>query len=570
MDAGKRTINDFFTGNKMLEIPFFQRAYVWDKPQWERLLEDVEYVCKTREPYFMGSVILKQQPTSSACTVGNVRTVIDGQQRLTTLSILIKVLCLKNEEMKRFDKRFRLEDDSMVLQHNKNDVEAYNEIMNLTSVESTERKDNISRAYQYFVDNLDTDKLDFDTICNKILFVGIDLSADEDEQQIFDTINSLGVRLTTAELLKNYLFGRNDIDIFNKYWLEVFERDDETKAYWDKEVTTGRLKRSFADLFFFSLLQIKMQDKALGVSAEDKVSFSKVDRLFDSYKAFVKKYLHDDKQLLLDDIKDYAEVFRKAFSVDIVDNELPEAAGLERLNAIIFALDTTTLIPYLLFVEHSVSDNEIKSQIYDYLESYIMRRLVTRQTTKNYNQLFTDRLILNEILTKQDLEKWISTQDEKINRMPDDAEVGEAFHHSCLTNRYATGVLYLIESKIRNHGKQSTQLLGISKYSLEHMMPKKWRNHWAFNGTDAEAEARDRTLLTLGNLTIITQALNASIRDSDWATKKVGKGDKGGLRKYAVGIETLSAYLDLDYWDENSIKARADDLAAKALDIWKK
>lgn len=570
MDAGKRTINDFFTGSKLLEIPFFQRAYVWDTPQWERLLEDVEQVCKTREPYFMGSVILKQQPTSSNSVVGDIRTVIDGQQRLTTLSILLKVLCLKNNELKRFDKRFRLDDDRMVLQHNRNDIAAYNSVMELDTIVPIECNDNISRAYQFFVDNLNPNAVNFDTICNKILFVGIDLDASEDEQQIFDTINSLGVKLTTAELLKNYLFSRDDIDCYNEYWQDVFEKDDETKAYWDKEVTTGRLKRSFTDLFFFSLLQIKMQDRSFNVSTEDKLSFSKVEKLFDSYKVFIKKYLNDDKQRLLDDIKEYATIFRRTVSIDVIDKELPPSAGLERLNAIIFALDTATLIPYLLFVEHSVSDETVKRDIYDYLESYIIRRLVTRQTTKNYNQLFAERLILNRVLSKQELEMWIAKQDDKINRMPDDDEVKSAFSSSCLTNKYAAGVLYLIESKIRNHSLHSTQLLGISKYSLEHMMPKKWRNHWVFDGTETEADLRDRTLLTLGNLTIITQSLNSSIRDSDWTTKKDGKGDKGGLKKYADGIETLAKYLELKTWDEASIISRANDLAEIALNIWQK
>lgn len=60
MDAGKRTINDIFNGSRVLEIPFFQRAYVWGEEQWERLLEDAENTCRSNEPYFMGSAILKQ------------------------------------------------------------------------------------------------------------------------------------------------------------------------------------------------------------------------------------------------------------------------------------------------------------------------------------------------------------------------------------------------------------------------------------------------------------------------------------------------------------------------------
>jgi uncharacterized protein with ParB-like and HNH nuclease domain len=568
VDAGKRTINEIFNGSRILEIPFFQRSYVWDETQWERLLEDVETVSQTRTPYFMGSVILKQQPTDTSSAVGDVRTVIDGQQRLTTLSILLKVLCLKNDSLRKFDKRFRLDDNRTVLQHNHNDLKAYNAIMELNSIQPIEGKDNISRAYQYFVDNLDSNKVDFDIVCHSILFVGIDLTADEDEQQIFDTINSLGVRLTTAELLKNYFFGRDDIEDYNRNWLEIFEKDEETKAYWDREITAGRTKRTFIDLFFFSFLQIKIQDSELGVKAEDKLSFSKVDKMFDSYKRLIKIYYANDKRTILKEIREYAEIFRKAINADIIDDELPAEAGIERLNAIIFALDTTTLIPYVLFVERNVPDVTLRNELYHFLESYILRRLVTRATTKNYNQLFADRLILNRVLSKEGFINYLGNQDDKTNRMPADEEVVFAFNESVLTNKYAAGVLYLIESKIRNRRHHSTQLLGVNKYSLEHLIPKKWRNHWPFSDDKIAADFRDRKLLTLGNLTIITQALNASIRDADWSTKKSGQGNRGGLKKYAEGIETLSPYLEADAWDETAIQNRASYLATKALETW--
>ena len=91
MEAGKRTINDIFNGNRVLEIPFFQRSYVWGEPQWERLIEDMETVSSTNKPYFLGSVILKQQQTPTGGNVGDKRTLIDGQQRLTTLNIMFKI-----------------------------------------------------------------------------------------------------------------------------------------------------------------------------------------------------------------------------------------------------------------------------------------------------------------------------------------------------------------------------------------------------------------------------------------------------------------------------------------------
>ncbi len=571
MDAGKRTINEIFNGSRILEVPFFQRAYVWDEPQWERFLEDVETVSQTKIPYFMGSVILKQRMTTADETVGDIRMVIDGQQRLTTLSILAKVLCLMTDEEDGFIRRFQLDKKrgfKPVLQHSQYDEAAYNRIIALTQLEELPGEDNITRAYRYFCKNINPEIIDFDVICDRLVFVGIDLNYDEDEQQIFDTINSLGVRLTTAELLKNYFFGRQDVSKYMQYWFNTFEKDSETRNYWDKEITTGRLKRTFADLFFFAYLQIRIQDSNLKVSAEDKVIFSKADKLFDSYKHFIKKYLNSDKRAVYEEIQEYAELFRKTIDISIIDGELPAHAGIERINAVMFALDTTTLIPYVLYIEKNVADPKEREKIYAYLETYVMRRLVTKQTTKNYNHLFTDSLILNQVLSEEHLSNHISEQEDRINRLPADDEVRVAFHETILTNKYAAGVLYLIESKIRDRNKHSTALLGINKYSLEHLMPKKWRNNWILEGDDTAAEKRDRLLLTLGNLAIITQSLNASIRDADWNTKKAGKGEKGGLIKYSEGIETLHAYLSLDQWDDNTISARAEDLAEAAMKTW--
>lgn len=568
MDAGKRMVSEIFTGSKILEVPFFQRAYVWKEDNWERFLEDIEDVCSTGTPYFMGSLILKQQMTRSNEEIGDIRLVIDGQQRLTTISILMKVLSLKIGASSKFERRFLLDNGSPVLRHNRNDLPSFNRIMQMDKLEDLDGTDKITEAYHYFCEHADPERLSFDTICNKVLFVGIDLDQDDDEQQIFDTINSLGVTLTTAELLKNYFFTRRDIDAYKRDWYDIFERDEETRAYWDDEITTGRAKRTYIDMFFYSYLLIKIQDSTYALSAEEKIKFSKFERLFESYKTFIKEKCNNDRIGILREIRDYATVFRNAINQNVLWSELPSEAGIERINAIIFTFDTTTLIPYVLYIEKNVTDAATKNGIYDALEAYIVRRVVTRMTTKNYNRLFSERLILNRILSRDAFTAYMTESDDVNNRIPTDEEVVDAFHESVIVNKYATGVLYLIESKIRDRSMHSTRLLGVAKYSLEHMMPKKWRNKWKVN-EGFDADRRDWILLTLGNLTIITQSLNASIRDADWATKKAGSGSKGGLIKYADGIETLSDYLHLIEWNEESIYERAAYLASNALEIWK-
>ena len=247
MDAGKTSISEIFNGNRILEIPFFQRSYVWGKEQWLRLLEDMKLISSTNRPYFLGSVILKQQETMTSSSIGDRRTLIDGQQRLTTLNLFFKVLCLKLGNNELFDGRFRTYfDKSISLKHNHNDETAFNYIVDLVNLEEIEnpqeRYSHIIGAYNYFNDNINPEEYDFFRIISNVMFVGIDLNRDEDEQQIFDTINSLGVRLTTAELLKNYFFGREDLKSYEENWKIVFEKDAETKAFWDKEITAGRTK----------------------------------------------------------------------------------------------------------------------------------------------------------------------------------------------------------------------------------------------------------------------------------------------------------------------------------------
>jgi hypothetical protein len=110
-------------------------------------------------------------------------------------------------------------------------------------------------------------------------------------------------------------------------------------------------------------------------------------------------------------------------------------------------------------------------------------------------------------------------------------------------------------------------LLGLKKYSLEHMMPKKWRNNWGRLATQAEEEERDRILLLIGNLTIIQQSLNASIRDDSWQNKLNGKKNNG-LRQYATGISITTPYLSKLDWNETEIINRSKDLYKKAIRIW--
>lgn len=230
------------------------------------------------------------------------------------------------------------------------------------------------------------------------------------------------------------------------------------------------------------------------------------------------------------------------------------------MNVLIFGLKNSTLIPYVLYVRKNAKSSGEESEVFALLESYIVRRMLVQATTKNYNRLFTS-LILNEVKDAETLRKALAANEEATTFMPGDAEVRKAFEESCLYNLQSKGILYLLESAIRP-SMSSTALLGFNQYTLEHMMPKKWRNNWGALDEEA-ATRRDRKLLTLGNLAIITHSLNASIRDADWTTKKQGKGYKDGLALCAAGLATMAGALEKESWDEGDIADRAEWLADK-------
>jgi len=571
MDAHKALIQDIFNNGTLIEVPFFQRSYVWKDDLWQRLLDDMEFIVKTGKPHFFGSIILKagrkrkQDDLFAVC-----KTVVDGQQRLTTFLIFMKVLCLKTGQTTMFDLQFKIMGKKLALCHGKNDIAAFEKVMAATEAEEIDNPapgSRIIEAFNFFVDNLDETKLDIMSIMTNTQFVKIDLDEDEDEQQIFDTINSLGVNLTTSELLKNYFFNRETIQEYESKWVSVFEKDDETKTYWDTELETGRIKRAMIDIFFDAYFQLFIQNRKYSITNEDKLMYARVDHLSQSYQHFINTYCGGDKDVVLGPMHDYALCFMNTFKLDQCERSVPSTFGVERINVVIFGLKNTTLIPYILFVAKNVSDQAEQNRIYGILESYIMRRMIVHATTKNYNNLFTS-LILNRVLDANTLIAKLKNAGDATTYIPDDSELRNGFNGSKLVNLQAKGIIYLIESKKRP-ANSSVALLGFNQYSLEHLMPKKWRNNWPPCATDDLARQRDSILLTLGNLAIITQSLNASIRDAAWSMKKAGNGNgTPGLDLCASGLCTLYDVLAKADWNESEISARAEWLFEQASAIW--
>ena len=217
MNACTPSINEVLKRDTVLRIPYYQRRYVWGEEYWERFAQDMESTMDSDQTYFLGAIIFNEEKKSLEDIRNGISEkflVVDGQQRLTTLMIYMKVLHLilgKNED---FTRQYIVTGNTPVLLHNHEDMPAFNHVMSLDTRQVLGDGNNVYKAYKFFSNFLTEAQgrgVDLQVLLNcvtalvKFMCLKLDSTTD-DEQRIFDTINSLGVPLTTGELMKNFLY----------------------------------------------------------------------------------------------------------------------------------------------------------------------------------------------------------------------------------------------------------------------------------------------------------------------------------------------------------------------------
>ena len=559
----KTKIQELFSQSRILEIPYFQRSYVWDDENLKRFLDDFRDVCSNEKEYFLGTYIMKQKQTSSNSACGDVRSVIDGQQRFTTLILFFLVLAIKNDRYEKdFKSLFFNRQEEIMLKHNHTDKPIFELLVK--NAELTEdvikcySSNKVYKAYQYFMENIVPEEFNVDTLLNSIYFMPIDLEPNDDEQQIFDTINSLGVRLTTAELLKNTLYSSNEVEYFKETWEECFEKDQAEKDFWDT-IVGSRDKHSNIDTFLFAYINILVNDDI------------RYKSLFKSYKDYFNQnnILGDTKKKknFIKDLISYAKIYRLHINPEIQSTVLKsEKNSIERLNIIFFGLDTTTLMPYCLYVLKNQRSKRQAAKIFGYLETYIIRRMLCHDWTKNYNKKFKT-FLTNKIITFDALLQNIMDGAETEDRMPTDGFLEQNINYDH-TNAQAKGILYLLETGLRKPNKESTSMLALNSYDLEHIMPKEWTKYWPLaNDTTENRDNRNTHIGLLGNKTLLAKGLNKSIKNREFAVKKTGIDEDLGYNNYAVGLKTFD-FSTYDTWDEKTIDDRMASLIEKIKIVW--
>lgn len=586
----------FYQPSRMV-VPLFQRPYVWSKErQWQPLWEDIARladVLATKNPaatHFLGAFVVQQLPS----TLGTMQewSVIDGQQRLTTLQILLDSLHSQLDDrgltmlaaqveplivnptafLKKPEDRYKVWPTNL-------DRVGFKSVMSAPAPVdySSVAPSRLAEAHQYFSDSIGAwlDKADeleisakllVDAVSGQLEIVSIRLDATEDAQAIFETLNARGEPLSAADLIKNFIFQNHagteaEVEVaYLSNWAEL-----ET-PWWVTQVTAGRISHPRASWFLWHWLRARLLEDF------------PIRELFTQFKGYVTDK-RPDLSSLLPEIKTAADRYRFVIEgAQAVNGPLTRAQWFSYR---VGTLDSEVVRPLLIWLDEEPQSDvpeKDKTQILKYLESWFVRRAIVKAPSQGTNRFMVDLIVH---LSKQphdrlaiEVQSYLASNKTPVGYWPDDAEVTSALKGAPAYNKYLRTRLRMILEALEDYrrGYPDWSALGMGPIArgvgtVEHFLPQKWRANWPAIWSPDEAEmkaaSRDRSLHELGNLTLVTQKLNSKVSNGSWATKVEHFQHINDVLLTNDVIQSAPTN-----WDETMITARTATLAASVLKVW--
>jgi hypothetical protein len=578
------SINQVFLSNRVLKIPFFQRGYVWGEQNWNKFYEDMTGLVsipegETPEVYFLGSIILKEAGVRNDAQQYDV---IDGQQRLTTIVMFMKALYLaidRNDIFRNSFMQMNLTGESRpILTVNYNDQYAYNEIMRLEGLRSDPiiANNRLAEAFAYFAKRIiesanptdGSDPLPLITLLsrvnNYVRLVSIQVQDGENAQKIFETINCTGIKLTTGEMLKNYLFDEEDKDAYEHTWKPVFECNRDRQNYWEGEMVNGRIKDCHIENFFYRYMLVKMQEPAIRnqLSSSEVKSFRQKDGLFEKFRHLI-TMCGIQRQDAINDIVAYASQYVDTFKASTLDEALMRFNGVERLACLMFAQDFWTPVPYIMYILKNVHNTRERNAIFGYMETYLMRRIICKSANNNYSDMFSENLIGQQVCTFDAFKNYVNdTENRGATLMPSDDEVFNAVMNNDV-KKDARVILYMLESKINTNFETATRDNSYNSFEREQVMPEAVSSNWPL-GANYTEEQRENLCKTLGNHILIREKLKRAQKLAGWRSKSQV------LKPMCEELELFRFIQNgtLHSWTEENIEQRNRWLADKIINTW--
>lgn len=580
MKASAAKIKDVVNSECLLRIPYFQRRYVWKEKDWERFVIDMESTMDSEKQYFLGALILQQEDVDPSETeVTEQFKVIDGQQRLTTLSIYMRILHMVTSKTLDFESQY-LHHDTLktpVIRHSIDDRREFNEVMRQEVAKEMPGESNMIKAYNFMLNYFLTKRnegVDLNTLLRevkkKVTFVCITLDREDDEQQTFETINSIGVPLTTGELLKNFLYESNDEPAYRQNWYPVFDADN-AASFWNQSDTKRSQKEDPKDklieIFLHAYVRIKMWDFELtDIQTKD---FVKTSNVFSTCKAFHEVF-GAPKQDIANEIVEYAKLYKEYLSPDILDERIPSYGGIKRLACLTLATKKRTPLPYILYVLKNVQDKQEQNKIFGYLETYLIRRMICEVSSqdKTYSEFFAEQLINKRILTYDALVQHIAKRETNL-AIPSNQRMLMRGPEKKLDEVTARAILYFYETK-KTLPSENTFNGGFNDYYAEQLMPKPGNRiadtHWQKPTDLQELSDREGLVSSIGNYFML-EGVPGDIKKNHNNAFDV---KRQSMEKWASGITSSETKLhDITQWENGNIRNRGGELCKEFCnDIW--
>lgn len=552
MDATKGNIYAILNGNKQFLIPVYQRYYSWEIEQCSRLWNDIVNMQKTgKVGHFVGSIV---NIAEQAMPTGVQKyMIIDGQQRLTTLSLLLIALRDYGEAHPEDTTINSRRIDNMLLKNEYEDGdERYKLLLTETDrdllISLVEKKpisdpglSRILSNYNFFagkIADMELQPKDVYEAVGKLQIVNITLDRNvDDAQAIFESLNSTGKELSESDLIRNYvLMGLEPLE--QRYVYEHMWRPMELLFDYEKQ-------DSVMDRFFRDYLTMKM------------TRIPKIDRVYETFKAYHLNCEFATIRELCSDLLTYATYYTNMVF------QRSDNAVLKSLYSDIGDLRMEVAFPFLLKVHNDCAEGVISEddmvEIIKMCISYVFRRSICDIPTNSLNKTFAT--LRNEIKTDDYMNSikafFVLRNDYK--EFPDDDKFGNAFMTRDIYNMRSRN---FILSHLENQGNKAP--ITIENYTIEHIMPQNSnpRDEWKTMLGAYWKEVQKTYLHTIGNLTLT--AYNSEMSDNPFMVKM---DMEGGFKESAL---RLNAYLvKLTEWNEKHIKERAKILAGKAEQIWK-
>jgi uncharacterized protein with ParB-like and HNH nuclease domain/predicted transport protein len=524
-------------------VPLFQRPYSWERQEWQTLWNDITDLCETENPrpHFFGAIVLI--PVRSVPEGVTKYSLIDGQQRYTTVSILFaalrQVALQKGEERlaEEIYKRFLINEfaegnDYFKLLPTQGDREHYKNII-LGQLPNDDNS-RLAKAYRYFESEIrkaghELRKIK-DMVEKSLSIVRVLLDEREDPYVVFESLNAKGRSLSQADLIRNYFLMKihtNEQEkIYNEFWQPM------EKTLGEENLTE----------FMRHYLMMRRGDFV----KKGDVYYSLRNYVEDGYKNAV-----EELKTLSRFSTYYAKILELA---DESDKAIAQA--IHRLNR----LNVTTVYPFLLacyddYIHQTLSSEEFL-EVLKVLENFIVRRFVCGVPTNQLNKIFAP--LYQQI--KASASSFVDSVKDILEKRgyPKDYEFEKNLREAKL---YGSGdrkektkfILDTLEESFR-HKEQ----VNLEELQIEHVMPQTLTHWWEMHLGENWEFVHETLLDTLGNLTLT--GYNSELSNSDFEEKKSWYRDSH--------LELNTYFSEIDTWREADIQLRAQELAQQCLNIW--